>query len=132
MKYSPKQYAQTLLEVIENTAPKNTDKVLDNFVVLLAENGDLSKFEDISAEFHKAQLAKKGIKESVLTSAKPLSRNAQKSILDKLNGIVGGKVELKKEIDESLIGGVLIQMDDQVIDLSTKRTLEDLKKELIN
>lgn len=132
MRFTPKQYAVTLKEVLENTAPNDTDKILDNFVAVLAENNDLAKFQEISEEFHKLELADKGLKQAEVTSAKPFSKDLEKQILDKLNDLVGSKVELKKEVDENLIGGLVIRMDDQVIDLSTKRSLEELKNELIN
>ena len=46
--------------------------------------------------------------------------------------MVKGKVELKKKIDENILGGVVIKMDDTLIDASVKRSLEDLKKDLSN
>jgi len=53
-------------------------------------------------------------------------------ILQELNKLVKGHYELKKKIDEQLIGGVVIRIDDQMIDASIKNELEELKEELTN
>ena len=44
----------------------------------------------------------------------------------------GSKINASTEIDESLIGGIKISYDDQVIDLSLKNKLEALKSQLRN
>ncbi len=130
MRFSAKQYAQALMDSLQDTGPKDQEKVLDNFVKLLAENNDLRLFDQIEQEFHKMDLAAKGIKQVEVRSAHPLNKENEKAILDELNKLVKGKVELKKEVDERLIGGVIIQMEDQVIDASVKNQLEQLKDNL--
>ncbi|MEO8065229.1 MAG: ATP synthase F1 subunit delta [Candidatus Doudnabacteria bacterium] len=132
MKYAAKQYAQALLEAIESARPQDESTVLDNFVKVLAENNDLRLFDEISSEFHKLDLARKGIKQAQITSAHPLNKQNEQEIVDQLNRLVNGKVEVKKQIDEQLIGGVIIRMDDQILDASVKNNLEQLKKELSN
>ena len=132
MKNTPKQYANALIEVLEQTNPKDQDMVLDNFVKVLAENNDLRLFEEIADEFHKQELARKGIKQIEVTSAHPINKANEQEIIHELNKLVKGNYELKKEIDEKLIGGVVIRMDDQMIDASVKNSLEELKEELSN
>lgn len=118
------------MDSLSDTSPKDQEKVLDNFVKVLAENNDLRLFDQIEQEFHKLDLAKQGIKQVEVTSAHPLNKENEKAILDELNKLVKGKVELKKEVDERLIGGVVIRMEDQVIDASVKNQLEQLKETL--
>jgi len=131
MKFSPKQYALALFESLAETDPKDSSTVLDNFVKVLAENNDLRLFDEISEEFHKLELAKKGIKQAEVTSAHPLTHENEKEILHELNKLVKGDYELKKKVDEQLIGGVVIKMDDKMIDASVKNNLEQLKNNLI-
>ncbi len=130
MKYSPKQYAGALMDSLEDTSPKDQNLVLDNFVNVLVANSDLRLFDQIAEEFHKLELVKLGIKQVNVKSAHPLTKENEKQILDELNKLAKHKVELKKEVDERLIGGVVIQMDDQVIDASVKSQLEQLKENL--
>lgn len=132
MKYSAKQYAQALMDSLDGTNPADMEKVLDNFVKILAENNDLRQFDEISEEFHKLELAKKGISQVEVVSAHPINRENEKEILHELNKLVKGDIELKKKLDENIVGGVVIRMDDQVLDASVKSSLEQLKKELSN
>jgi F-type H+-transporting ATPase subunit delta len=130
MKLTVTQYAQALYDAVHETGPKDHDKVLDNFVKILAENGDLGKYEDIEKEFKRVEREAKGIKEANTTFAHGLEKNHQ--IMDELNKVVGGKVEFKTSVDESIIGGVVVRVDDTLIDGSVKTQLENLNKELKN
>lgn len=131
MKYSAKQYAKALFESLESTDHKDQDKVLDNFANVLSENNDLRLFEAIAEEFHKLELAAKGMKQAEVISAHAISGHMEKEILDEVNKLVKGKAELKKKIDEDLIGGVVIRVDDLEIDASVRNSLLQLKSNLI-
>ncbi len=130
MKFDAKQYAQALFDSLEGTDPKDVDLVLNNFVEVLALNNDTKLFPQIEEEFHKLELAKKGAKLAEVTTAHPLSKENERDIIQELNKIVKGDVEIKKKIDEKLIGGVVVRLDDQLIDASVKKQLEELKDEL--
>lgn len=130
MKYLPKQYASALFEALQGSAPSDSEKVLDNFVKILAENNDLKLFEQISQEFHQLDLTQKGIKLAQVTSAKPISSNNEKEIVETLNILLKSKIELKKSVDENLVGGVVIRVDDLLIDASVKNSLNRLKQDL--
>ena len=128
MKLTPQQYAQALMEAISETNPKDHDKVLENFVRILAQNGDLGKHEEIEREFRKLKLSGEGIKEAEVTLAKEIEINH--AIINELNQAVGGKLEIKKKVDESLIGGMVVRVDDTLIDASIKTQLNKLNQSL--
>ena len=130
MKISSKQYALALFESLQSTQGNDQDLVLDNFAAVLSQNNDLKLFEEIAEEYHKLELKQKGVKLVEATTAHPLSQESEREIISQLNRLVGGKVELKKKIDENLIGGVVIRMEDELIDASVKGSLEQLKKNL--
>ena len=129
-KFTARQYAHALFESINDTDPKDTDKVLDNFVKVLAGNNDLRLFEEIANEFHQLELKAKGITQVELKSAHTISRENEKEILQELNKLVKGQVEIRKKIDENLIGGVVVRIEDKVIDASVKNQLGQLKESL--
>lgn len=140
MKTTPQQYAQALYEAVHET--KDETAVLDNFVKILAQNGDLGKFSEIDVEFRKLKLESQGIKEAEVTVAKETTVN--KTIIDELNQIVrtasggpsSGKrtalsgIEIKTSIDESIIGGVVVRVDDTLIDASVRTQLNNLNNSL--
>jgi F-type H+-transporting ATPase subunit delta len=126
MKLTSKQYAQALYEAVHET--KNHDTVLDNFVKILAQNGDLAKHEEIEAEYKKLEMLAKGITEAQVTFARDMEINS--GLVDQLNEIIGNKVEVKKKVDENIIGGVVVRVDDTLIDASVKTQLENLNRDL--
>lgn len=127
MKFTPKQYAQALHEAVSETAPAHQDQILDNFAQILKHNGDLSKIDEIEKEF----LSLLGIKQAQVTSSRAFSQEEEKRIISQLNEYAGGKVELKKKVDEGLVGGMVIKIDDELLDGSVKRSLTDLKHKLL-
>lgn len=132
MKYTAKQYAEALMDSLQTVNPKEQDKILDNFVEVLAKSGDVKLFGEISSEFHKLELKAKGITQANVATAHPLSSESEKKLVKELNEFIKGRVEIKKRIDEKLIGGVVIQIEDTLIDASIKRSLENLKNNLVN
>jgi F-type H+-transporting ATPase subunit delta len=128
MKLTTTQYAQALYDATVETGPKDHDKVLDNFVKILAENGDLPKIDDIEKEFKRIEREAKGIKEVNVTFAHSLENNSK--IMDELNKVVEGKVEFKTTVDESIIGGVVVRVENTLIDGSVKTQLNNLNNQL--
>ena len=121
-------YAQALFEAVQETKPDDHDKVLDNFVKILADHGHLGLLEKIEEEYRRLERQAKGIREVELTAAR--TGIADKELLKDLNRIVGEKIEVKKKVDEGLIGGVVIRVGDTLIDASVKNSLESLKKKM--
>lgn len=126
MKFTARQYALALHEAISESTPADQEKILDNFAQILRHGGDLSKFDEIEKEF----LSLQGTKQVQITSTRVFSETEEKRIISELNEYVGAKVELKQKVDEGLLGGLVIKVDDELIDGSVKRNLEDLKTKL--
>ena len=123
-KFTPKQYAQALYEAVQET--RDHDVVLDNFVKVLAQNGDLGKQAEIEAEYLKLEMEAKGIKQVSVTFA----QEHNTKILDDLNSVVKGKAEFQKNIDEGIVGGVVVRVDDTLIDASIRTQLTNLNSQL--
>ena len=128
MKITSLQYAQTLLEAIQITNPKDHDKILEKFVKTLAQNGDLGKHVEIEKEYRMLEMKEKGISQAEVTTAKNLEINS--GLLKELNQIVGNKVEIKNKVDEGIIGGVVVRVDDTLIDASVRGQLGRLNQSL--
>ncbi len=126
MKLSPKQYAEALFEAAAETAPKDLDIILDRFVKILQANGDLGKFPEIEAEYKNIERGQSGISEGKVTLA--MEHNAK--ILNDLNKVVSGKAEYNTKIDGGLVGGIVVRVDDTLIDGSVKTMLAQLKTDL--
>lgn len=126
MKFTIQQYAEALYQSINETRPQDHDKILTNFVKILAQTGDLNKHAEIEAEFRRLEMKAKGISEVEVTFAKEHNT----TILDELNEVVKGKAEYKTKVDKNIVGGVVVKVDDTLIDASVKSQLENLNREL--
>jgi F-type H+-transporting ATPase subunit delta len=127
---SATQYARALHEAISETNPKDHDQVLDNFVKVLSEQGDIGRYAEIEAEYKKMSAQAEGIEDVTLITAREMP-NAESLIKD-LNELAGKRLNVTTEVDTSLIGGMLIRAGDTLIDASVKKQLEDLRTSLTN
>lgn len=130
-KLTPKQYATALYQALSETDLRDHDKVLDNFVSVLRENQALGMVSAIEQEYLAYEREAKGITLAEVTSARPLASEEESKLIQELNNYVKGKVELRKQIDEGLIGGVMIKVGDELIDGSVRKSLDEFKQELI-
>jgi len=63
-------------------------------------------------------------------SATALSEETQQALRARMVGYLGREVEMSFQVEPGLIGGFVLQIGDQVIDLSVARKLSDLCREL--
>ena len=130
MQFTARQYAQALYQAISEVGESDHDKVLDNFVSVIRSNKDLGMFDEVESEFRNFDREAKGIKIAEVTTARELSSEEEKKLIDDLNKRVLGQVELKKKVDKGLIGGIMVKIDDELIDGSVKKQLKELKSKL--
>src|SRR4051812_35827703 len=128
MKFSHKQYAEALYESFHDTAAKDHDKIIANFIEVLKSNGDLTEYERIVAVYELYDREQRGVKEVEITTARDMEIN--RGMLQQLNEITGKDIEVKRKVDSRLIGGVIVRVDDTLLDGSIKTQLENLKRNL--
>lgn len=73
---------------------------------------------------------KKGKKRVVLCSAKPLANMEVGKVGKKLERKFGAEVDIETKTDPSLLGGIKIIAAEEVIDLSWRGKLDDLKEKM--
>jgi len=121
---TPLQYAQALYDAVSETNPKDHDKVIDNFERILVERGNLELHSDIEEEFHKLAQKSKEMQKVEVTFA----HEHNPKILNDLNAILQGEAKFKMNIDAGIIGGIIVRIEDTLIDASVKTQLENLNK----
>ena len=121
-------YAQGLYQALEEVRPDDHDRVLDNFARILFDNGDSALMDKIGDAYTKLANAGNGITEMNVTFAR--ETNVDKKLLQDLNEIAGGHTEMKKHINENLIGGVVIRAGDTLLDGSIRNSLDQLKRKI--
>jgi len=124
VKFTPQQYAKALFDSIAETHVKDHELVLDNFVKVLAANGDLAKFKEIGSAYNDLDREARGTKTVDATFA----REINPKILDELNIAIQKNAEFRTKVDEEIVGGVVIRVDETMIDGSLRTQLDDLNK----
>jgi F-type H+-transporting ATPase subunit delta len=109
----------------------NVEKITLSIIDLIVKNGRESFIPAITRVFIHETKKFKGITESVLTTAVKVDDNVKKQITDLISNVFKTKVELKENIDPEIIGGFILQVDDNYIDASIRNKLRKIKKELI-
>jgi F-type H+-transporting ATPase subunit delta len=128
MKYTVKQYAQSLYDVLQTTHPKHQDQVIDNFINILKTNGDLAAYEPIITELEKLFDIQKNTSQVTITTARDV--NITPALLKELNKYSKDKIKTAQVTDEEILGGIVIRVDDTLIDASLRTELVNLKSKL--
>ena len=114
------------IKIVENIL-SNADEISKNIIDYLIDKDRISIIRFILAEYLKIYY--KDNNEIAVTAifSKMISENQRKKLLEKLENKTGRKVVLDIKIDESIIGGGIVRINDDIIDGSIKRQIENIK-----
>ena len=111
-------------------APDAADATFGNFLGLLFENRRLSLLPEITGQFDELRFEAERVVKAKVTSAVALAASELDTIKAALAKRFGREVEVEASVDESLIGGAVIDAGDVVIDGSLKGKLGRLQAAL--
>jgi F-type H+-transporting ATPase subunit delta len=106
------------------------DPLVLNLARLLVRRRRTSLGPQIGEAFQELIDQAKGISHATVTSAVPLSTDDRRTVEQKLREITGGEVILDTQVDESILGGLVVRIGDRLIDGSTRSRLIALKQRL--
>jgi F-type H+-transporting ATPase subunit delta len=119
------------LEILQAAVGEALHDELVHFVRLVCENGRIEFFERIMTSFLDQYRAASGIKVGRLVTACPMPQ--LKATLEALmHEKTGAKVLLEDSVDEALIGGFVLQVEDLQMDASVQTQLRRLHNELVD
>ncbi|CAG9584627.1 unnamed protein product [Danaus chrysippus] len=130
---SSAEKSKLLQEVGEQTGmPKATI----NFLGLVSENGRLKMLKKMINLFNNVMVAHRNEALCEVITAKALDDTSRKALVDALKKFVKGdkKIQMTEKVDPTIIGGVIVGIEDKHIDLSISRKLQmytDLLKQSI-
>lgn len=101
-----------------------------NLARLLVESNRVDKVDEIAEEYRRLADDAAGRVQVTATSAVELSQAEQRQLTERLSSRLGRQVRLATRVDPSIMGGLVIQTGDQVIDASVAMRLQQLKRRL--
>ena len=128
MKHSPKIYAQTLVGTIDDKS--DIKKIVRNFWYMLQKNNQIKELQNIIDAIPDAHAIKNNLIYAKVYSAEPLSIDTKNDIIKKLEIKFNQKIYLEEIIDSKLKAGIIVKVDDKIIDFSLTGKIKRLKQHL--
>jgi F-type H+-transporting ATPase subunit delta len=101
-----------------------------NLARLLVRKNRTALAVDIADQFERLLEEQRGVARARATTAVPLGDAEQQALSQRLAEQTGGEVVLETAVDPELLGGVVVQIGDRLIDASTRSKLRALRENL--
>lgn len=121
-------------EVFNALLDGKVNKLTKAFIDITLRKGREGYLPEIATEFLNQYKRMKGISSVKLVTASPISEASLNAIKAKLleSDVTDQAVDVETSVDESLIGGFVVQIGDKLIDASVSHKLAELSKALTN
>ena len=106
------------------------DTLVANFVGVVARNGRLAELQNIITEFNRIFAHHKGEVSASVVTAHKLTKTQLDALKVKLKSLVGSDVNVETEVDESILGGLIVKIGSRMIDSSLTTKLANLEESM--
>ena len=128
----PTTSQEDLLKVINKISENNKfESLFKNFLSFLIQKRRFFFIERILKSFIEICSRKRGELKAELKSAKELSNEEIAKITEELTKNFSSKIKLNYKHDESLIGGLVVQVGSTMVDTSIKNKLQQIENRMI-
>ena len=108
------------------------DEDLLTFLLILVEKDRILFLKEKLAELKKIDLENRGTVIAKIRTVVPLKEYQKAALVEKLKAKYKKKIEIEETIDPDILGGILIRIDDDLIDGSIRSSLEELKQSMFS
>lgn len=117
-----------VVEAIAEKAPLSRPVV--NLVLILLRNARIERLADVAEAYRREVDERQGIQRAEVRSSRPLGREVQERLEKEIAQLTGSRVQFDYQLDESLIGGLKVQIGSTVYDGSIRTQLDEIHKRL--
>ena len=118
------------ISLFDGTFAGKIDELSLNFLKFLVEKNREIYVVDILRNFETSYRRKNNCKEVVITTAQPINDALRADIENRIKEVYKANVDLKNKVDEQMIGGVIVRIENQQLDLSVRTQLQEIKQSL--
>jgi F-type H+-transporting ATPase subunit delta len=131
---SPVIHADKKISVISEVLKgRNISELTYAFMKLLASKGREANLAEVARAFVTQYNQLKNIRIVKLTTAVPVPDSLKASIQSKVASFMStDTIDLKTGVDEKLIGGFVLEVDDKLFDASVKKSLNEIRSKIID
>ena len=127
---SPQVEEKDKKQLLTSTFKALISEALFSFLMLVLSKHRIQYLAPMTNEFQRLVKEDQGIVEARLVTARSLDQALADEVREELERSTGKKVEMKLEVDPSLIGGIVIVLGDKIIDRSIRHQLGQLKDQM--
>ena len=132
MNITAKQYAAGFFASVKGSDRSEARKMAGRLAGIMSQNNDLDLANDVEKEFTRLWRQEAGEAVVEVSCSRPLDRGSEKKIKNYImEKFHIKKVEIEQEIDEKILGGIIIRYQDTILDGCLETMLKNLKQELI-
>jgi F-type H+-transporting ATPase subunit delta len=129
---SPAVGRKTKTAALEAALPGRSSELLRGLFAVLAHNGRLDLFAGIAAAYHDLIDKRSGRVRVKVTAAAALSETQRAALSSTLAELLKQQPMLQVRVDPELLGGMIVQVGDRVIDTSVRTRLHTLRTLLLD
>lgn len=118
--------------LIKDVFKDNISKEISNFLYIIIDKRRERNILEIVNRYKEIYNDHKNITNVIATTAIPMDEESKQNLKNKLEEKLNKKVEISNTVDPSIIGGVLLQMDDKIIDSTLTSQLKNMEKLVTN
>ncbi len=114
-----------------NAALGDLPKLVLNLAHVLVQKDRTALAPAIAEQFAAMMEEHEGIARARAITAVPLSPEEQERLVQQLGAQTGRRIVLETAVDPDILGGIIVQIGDRLIDGSTRSRLQALKREMV-
>ena len=127
---SPVVYADKKQSILKAITDGNITDLTAAFNTLLVKKGREGYLPEIAVAFINLYNQRNSIHQVKVTTAEPLSEQMRSKIVEKLKKDAGfEQIKMDTVVDQDIIGGFILEYDNNLIDASILRDLQDVKRQ---
>jgi F-type H+-transporting ATPase subunit delta len=127
---SPQVLEKDKKEFLTSTFQPLISQALFSFLMLVLSKHRIQYLVSMTEEFQRLVKEDQGIVEARLITARSLDQVLAGQIREELEKSTGKTVEMKLQVDPSLIGGIVVILGDKIIDRSIRHQLSRMKDKM--
>lgn len=112
--------------IIDEVFKNQINEKLVNFLKILTNKNKFDEFDEIKSDFESIYNDVNNIKLVEVTSAVELTQEQKNRVTEKLQAKLNKQIKANWLLNSDIIGGLIIKIDDNVINSSLKNKLEKL------
>ncbi len=116
------------LKLVDEAFDGQLQPYLLNFIKILIERGLLRQFSACTRRFKESYYKDHGIAEAMVTSAVALNDAQVEALKTKLEKLSGKKILLTQKTDETVLGGIRVEVEGMLYDGTVQGRLDELRR----